>query len=214
MLGIEDYGSDSDSGEQVAQKPQPSTSKGTKPARAPKKITISLPSISSAKDDEDKDTEAEARPAKKRKTGAGSSSLLSMLPAPKEKNPVPQPQRVLGAGSGPGLNFQAAPRTQTASPPKPSVDDENFGGDSVEAALDIEEPEFSSALFRPTSLGKGKKNISVEETSIGRPRPPQPQPSAAPPVDFFSLSKTAQLSSYWLSDIQSVRFHQNICFNF
>jgi hypothetical protein len=68
--------------------PPPSASTSNvppKPKRAPKKITISLPSLT-ATDDNDSDDLKDAGPAAKKprlESGAGSSSLLSMLPAPK-----------------------------------------------------------------------------------------------------------------------------------
>ncbi|KAF8910965.1 mitotic checkpoint regulator, MAD2B-interacting-domain-containing protein [Gymnopilus junonius] len=180
MLGIEEYGSDSDSDEAVPPKQQPTSAKSTKATRPPKKITISLPAISSSKDE---DAE-EDRPSKKRKIGAGSSSLLSILPAPKEKNPAPQIQRVLGAASGPGLNFHSTPRTHDFTVPATSDEDNTTLSETAE------ETNSSSTLFRPTSLGKGKKNVSVEENNINQPLPSQVPPTATPPVDFFSLGST------------------------
>ncbi|KAF9564609.1 hypothetical protein CPC08DRAFT_741341 [Agrocybe pediades] len=198
MLGIEDYGSDSDS--DTSKTPQVSkplpvkapASKAQKPAK--KKITIALPSLSSASNDEP-DAEPE-RPAKKQRTGAGVSSLLSMLPAPKEKNPVvdKQSQRVLGSGAGPGLNFRSTPSLQSANiPSHPTSEQEKPEAQPTEPTTAEESTTSSSSiLFRPTSLAKGKKNISLEETYT-------PQPNLAPPpsnptqeVDFFSLGSTSK----------------------
>lgn len=193
MLGIEDYGSDSDSSlpesSNVAPKSAP---KPSKPQRAPKKITISLPTLSSSKDDDSKDLESD-RPVKKQRTAAGSSSLFSMLPVPKESNPSTRPQsRVLGGGSGSSLSFHAAPLIDNTKLAPHDEEEDNAPSTKQNVALD--EPQLSSAtLFRPTSVGKGKKNISIEETSVNRPSVrPQTQPVAAPSTpafDFFSLGK-------------------------
>lgn len=133
MLGLDTYGSESESENEGQQpsKPQlsPGLTQGTskssiilpppnstttpkasfpppKAKRVPKKITIGLPALS--KDNEEKDDMELDRPAAKRqKTGAGASSLLSMLPAPKQRTPLNgQTERVLGGGKGPGLIFQ------------------------------------------------------------------------------------------------------------
>src|SRR5882762_7999332 len=105
MLGVEDYGSDSDSGNEFT----PSTSKQTIPKkslislpppnsgsglplpppkskRGPKKITIGLPTLPGDSDDnEDDERPAAKRPRLDSGVGAGKSLLLSMLPAPKQK---------------------------------------------------------------------------------------------------------------------------------
>ncbi|KAF5330431.1 hypothetical protein D9619_005623 [Psilocybe cf. subviscida] len=219
MLGIEDYGSDSDSGSRPnspkpsAKQPASSTSqaKATKPQRAPKKFTIALPTVlSSQNDDRDNESPDHDRPSKKRKTGAGVSSLLSMLPTPKEKNPVSQPERVLGGGTGPGLNFRSAP--------KPSVNDSSsflettYGDDEMPLTQQPQEsdsvvPEvttvpLSSTLFRPTHVAKGKKNISLEESNANQPNrtssqvtPKPPSVPAAPAADFFSFSSLKPTSN-------------------
>lgn len=177
MLGIEDYGSDSDSEQSL---PDISTTvvspKTTKTLRGPKKITISLPSISNTHDILEAGDE---RPAKKQKTGgAGSSSLLSMLPLPKQVNLVPQAQRVLGGGTGPGLKFHASTSTMNGSP---SVDQEATSQDVCYV-----EP---ATLFRPTSVSKGRKNISLEETSI-KPTDAIPKETTSAALDFFSLGSS------------------------
>lgn len=190
MLGIEDYGSDSDSGESPKVAPAPTVAQPAVP-KAPrttkKKIAIPLPSITSKDPDEPEDTVID-RPAKKQKTGAGASSLLSMLPAPKEKNPIPQnqPQRTLGSGAGPGLNFRSAPSTTTSSF-TPIERDSEAHEKPVEPVVEDGAAFTSSTLFRPTSLAKGKKNISLEESFTPKPNPAPRQ--AAPTVDFFSLGK-------------------------
>ena len=139
MLGVEGYGSDSDSDSEApqvsttpAQKPvaskpaaksglslPPPSASGSKPSglslpapkkKAPKKITIGLPTLPG--EPKDDDTNDRPPPAKKARleAGAGASALLSMLPAPKNKNPIPQqPERVLGGGRGPGLVFHSKP---------------------------------------------------------------------------------------------------------
>lgn len=176
MLGIEDYGSDSDSEQGLPDTSKRTTvvsSKTAKTPRGPKKITISLPSISNTHDILEAEDE---RPAKKQKTGgAGSSSLLSMLPFPKQVNLIPQTQRILGGGTGPGLKFHASTPTLEGSL---SVDQE---------AAPLDDPYLPPAtLFRPTSVSKGRKNISLEETNI-KPTGAIPKEARSPAVDFFLL---------------------------
>jgi hypothetical protein len=177
MLGIEDYGdSDSDSEPSLSGTSKQTTvviPKSTKTQRGPKKITIPLPPISNAHDDIH---EAEdERPPKKRKTGgAKSSSLISMLPIPKQGNPMAQTR---DGGTEPGLNFRDS--TSTLRIPL-SVDEE---------AAPLGYPHLTPAatLFHPTSVSKGRKNISLEETNI-KPVSATPEQVISPPVDFFSLS--------------------------
>lgn len=131
MLGVEDYGSDSDSDRETPQVsatsahktapsvpaaksglslPPPSASGSSKPSglslpapkkRAPKKITIGLPALPG--EPKDDDLNDRPPPAKKARleAGAGASALLSMLPAPKNKNPV-LPQPERMLGGGRG----------------------------------------------------------------------------------------------------------------
>jgi len=177
MLGIEDYGdSDSDSEPSLSGTSKQTTAvlpKTTKTQRGPKKITIPLPSISNAHDIQEVENE---RPQKKRKTGeASSSSLLSMLPTPKQDNPIPQTRPILGGGTGPGLKFQASTSTLEISP----------SPDQEAASLDNSH-RTPSTQFRPTSVSKGRKNISLEETTF-KPMSATPEQVISPPVDFFSL---------------------------
>lgn len=189
MLGLGEYGSDSDSDTDDVQAPPPPTTTGVKsqslsqssrpasssslvlpPPRTKKKIAIALPSLKSLKDDDDHGEDQE-RPAKKQRleSGAGMSSLLSMLPAPKQKNPVPAaPARVLGGGVG----------NQTlVAGPAPYQESET-----------VDATPSTSLPFLPMSLAKGKSNISLEDE---RPKKaaPRPPPNAAPAVDFFSLGE-------------------------
>lgn len=90
MLGIEDYGSDSDAS--VSPKGSSGTSNLSNSKRTRKKITISLPSLPVTGGSENLEDE---RPAKKPRTSAGTSSLLSMLPMPKQKS-VTQSRVVIG----------------------------------------------------------------------------------------------------------------------
>ncbi len=181
MLGLDDYGSDSDSSRPGSPRADTTSHKSVpKLRRAPKKITIALPTISSKDDNEEEDFE---RPAKKRKT-AGVSSLLSILPTPKQSIPVPVPQRVLGRGLGRGLHI----RSQSSA--------ESTTQDETESTSTVSKVDKnpSTTLFRPTSLAKGRKNISVEEHSINQPRtekPPLQEPStlSEPAVDFFSIGE-------------------------
>ncbi|KAH9484247.1 hypothetical protein JR316_0003727 [Psilocybe cubensis] len=199
MLGIEDYGSDSDTAPDTTNAPSTSASapktapKPTvKPQRPPKKITIALPTMSASKDDDAKESEDNDRPVKKRKTGAGSSSLLSMLPTPKQSNPVPQAQpRVLGGGSGKALNFNATARTSDAESTDANLEQEAYTSSRVEQPE--EDTSSASVLFRPTSVAKGRKNISVEETSLAQIK--FKPATSAPAVDFFSLGSSKSVNS-------------------
>jgi len=175
MLGIEDYGSDSD-GEPGLPDPSKQTtvasSKTKKTPRGPKKITISLPSSSSTHNIPEVGDE---RPAKKRKTGeAGSSSLLSMLPLPKQVNPIPQTQHILRRGTGPGLKSHRSMEEPLPVDQEPASLDDSYL--------------TPAPLFRPTSVGKGRRNISLEETSI-KPTDAIPEETRSPAVDFFSLGR-------------------------
>ena len=181
--------------------------------KAPKKITIGLPSISAPEADDDEPPAK--RPRTEASQGAGKSGLLSMLPAPKNKNPVPaqQTERVLGAGRGPGLVFHTKPQTQAQTNSQQTTvedEDEEENEESTNTAptsggiLEEVEPEAtskpaSSAIpFLPPHLARGKANISTED----KPSLPRSLASAsassaantskpvasAPAVDFFSLS--------------------------
>ena len=187
MLGVEGYGSGSESEPEESAKPlananakslltvlpasaitgEPVTS--TSKAKRPKRITIGLPRISASGEEEQGEP-----PAKRaRTTGAGASSLLSMLPAPKQAAPVPQ--RVLGGKSGPGLVFNA-PRSQFVNDKEAN---ESLTSDKASR----------STSFLPPSLAKGKANISLEdEAAFSKPAAPS-RPSS---VDFFSLGVSSQ----------------------
>ncbi|CDO69524.1 hypothetical protein BN946_scf184785.g29 [Trametes cinnabarina] len=179
-----------------------------KPKKAPKKITIGLPSLPKDEDGHISDTD-ERPPAKKPRlgSGAGASGLLSMLPAPKNKAPVaPEAERVLGAGRGPGLVFKTAPTTNALAR-SATVEDADDADDHDKNA-DTLDPSHSAILeekgdttvekkpsipFMPTSVARGKANVSLEEKpSVPTTRPPV---SSAPAVDFFSLGSTSSSSS-------------------
>lgn len=186
MLGIEAYGSDSDSDNDTpAPSQKPALSKPQK--RAPKKITIGLPSLPPPRNDDD-DLE-EAKPAAKKRrleNGAGSSGLLSMLPAPKQKNPtLPTPERVLGGGHKPGLVFNTV-RATPASVVQGGADESKPKLDSSPADLENTTTTTTTAsfAFRPTSVARGKPNISLEEGDKKLPTRVAPQ---EPAVNFFSL---------------------------
>lgn len=177
MLGLDDYGSDSDSTHSNSQQADSASQKSAaKPRRAPKKFTIALPTISSNDDNKEKDFE---RPAKKRKTGAGVSSLLSILPTPKQKNPVSvsATQRVLSPSG-----FTSATLTETTGQGDETDSTSTFKTDGLSENL-------STTVFRPTALARGKKNISVEEHSINQPQAEKTlsSTSSEPRVDFFSI---------------------------
>ncbi|KAI8998598.1 mitotic checkpoint regulator, MAD2B-interacting-domain-containing protein [Trametes punicea] len=173
--------------------------------KAPKKIAIGLPSL--PKDDEHDTSDADDRPAKKPRleSGAGASSLLTMLPAPKNKAPVaPESERVLGAGRGRGLLFKTAPsapaRTTTVEDAE-DAEDHDEKADALDSSYSAvleervqEKTEKKPSIpFMPTSVARGKANVSLEE----KPAAPTPRPSAlsAPAVDFFSLSTASPSSS-------------------
>ncbi|KAK0483658.1 mitotic checkpoint regulator, MAD2B-interacting-domain-containing protein [Armillaria novae-zelandiae] len=181
MLGLEDYGSGSESEWETeaktqasssinsqSLKPQSKTTSIALPPRTKKRVAISLPSLKPVKDDGDE--QVVSRPAAKKprlESGARTSSLMSMLPAPKQKNPVSPPlERVLGGGTGQALSFNTPP----SAPPTD------------------EEAPAPSIPFLPPSLAKGRSNISLEKD---RPKPPARTPAPAPPlaVDFFSLGE-------------------------
>ncbi|OJT04305.1 hypothetical protein TRAPUB_4939 [Trametes pubescens] len=170
-----------------------------KTRKAPKKIAIGLPSLSK---DDDRTSDTDDRPPTKKarlESGAGASGLLSMLPAPKNKAPIaPAAERVLGGGRGPGLVFKAAP---SASARTATVEDaEDSEGDMQrQDVLDSSHPSIleektekkaplpkASIPFMPTSVARGKANVSVEEKHSA----PVSRPSA-PAVDFFSLGESA-----------------------
>jgi proline-rich protein PRCC len=194
MLGVEDYGSGSESEREDSAKsitnanaertlltalPAPkatgATVIATSKAKRPKKITIGLPSLPASVDNE-----YDEPPAKRaRTTGSGASSLLSILPAPKQAAPVPQ--RVLGGKSGPGLVFNSS-----RSIPSQSVNDQETSGT---IASDRTSDSTSTSLL-PPSLAKGKANISLENelntsSKLAVPRKPSS-------VDFFALGASTR----------------------
>lgn len=176
MLGLASYDSDSDS-ESTQQTPLP-----PKPAkRAPKKIAIGLPSLPT--EDKEDDEQPAAKKVRLNSGGAAKSSLFSMLPAPKKADPVPPaPQRVLGGGQRPGLVFNTQPII-----PTPTTEAEGE-----------EEVSSYSTLLVPTSVSKGRSNISLEEGTSKNIKP-TPKP-VAPAVDFFSLGMFIVLDIILSSD--------------
>ncbi|KAI0748170.1 mitotic checkpoint regulator, MAD2B-interacting-domain-containing protein [Daedaleopsis nitida] len=174
-----------------------------KTKKAPKKIAIGLPSLPKESDGDVSDPDD--RPAAKKPrldSGAGASALLSMLPAPKNVAPVPAaPERVLGGGRGPGLVFKTASNRQARTTTVEDVEEEaedpgetNGTLDSSHSAILEEKVVKKPPLpFMPTSVSRGKANISVEEK---HPAPiSRPAVSAAPAVDFFSLGSSSASSS-------------------
>jgi proline-rich protein PRCC len=210
MLGVEDYGSDSDNEyppnastpakethdlpfkQPAPVKPAKTGSNASIMAKRPaKKITIGLPTLPAEPEDE---IDAGRPPVKKQRlnSGAGSSSLLSMLPAPKQKDPVaPPPERVLGAGRRPGLVFDNPRSIKTSA--LPLVD--NTAGEDVDDSVDPRDTleVESTTLFRPTSLKRA--NISVEERSEPPKKVPPKVPSQ-PPTNFFSLGSFILLGCF------------------
>ena len=188
MFGLEDYCSDSDN-----DRPKSIVSGAPrKTQRPPKKIAIALPVIKgSSPVDESEDIE---RPVKRQKIGAGASSLLSMLPTPKQATPSLPPQRVLGGGAAKGPTF--AFRTQSAAILLDTAgeDDEEPPAAVIQRQTADVQGQSTAPLFRPPSLAKGKKNVSVEEPGINRSVSKQ-KSLPAPTVDFFSLGEADTLCS-------------------
>ncbi|KAM5532049.1 hypothetical protein V8D89_014300 [Ganoderma adspersum] len=172
-----------------------------------KKIAIGLPGLS--KDADEANSDDDERPATKKprlESGAGSSALLSMLPAPKNKAPIPAaPERVLGGGRGPGLVFKTAPSHPSRMTAVEDVEEDEADGAPPADTLDSsysaileerkEEAEASPLPFMPTSVRRGKANVSVEERHPVPVSRPIGTPASA--VDFFSLglSSSSQASS-------------------
>lgn len=184
MLGIEDYGSDSDNDhttDVTESSATNTTSVTTKQSQrlalppsnrkhGPKKITIGLPNFKTSRDSPDNDENNDQPPAaKKPRTGSGVSSLLSMLPPPKKVAPERPPGRVLGAGNGSSLVFSQL---------------------STSVSSNASEADITPLpLFTPASLGKRKANISVEEDHRTLTTPPVAQTVAG--LNFFSLGTSA-----------------------
>ncbi|KAJ7709864.1 mitotic checkpoint regulator, MAD2B-interacting-domain-containing protein [Mycena rosella] len=215
-LGLGDYGSDSENGDgdeeaSIAQpvrplKSVPSTAPSKmalpppKQRRGPKKITIGLPTLNPTEDDTD-DLKDECPAAKKPRleTGAGMSSLVSMLPAPKQKNPVlPPPERVLGGGGGPGLVFNA-PRPAA----RQSAAAEGGHSSEVQDVIPDSTSLSTSFSFRPTSLAKGRANISLEEGATKAPPRTATKAAPTPAVDFFSLGAATPAASHTVASSSS-----------
>lgn len=162
MLGIEDYASDSDASEPKESLISKTSHPSSKTKRAPKKITVALPSLPATDSAENSEDE---RPAKKLRTGAGTSSLLSMLPTPK-RNPVNQSQVGVGGAKTEILDHKLSTQASKDQDPTP--------------------PSLSSSLsLMPSSLGKGKGNISVEEVNINQAA----QTRHSSGTDFFALGE-------------------------
>ena len=172
MLGVDDYGSDSDgdNGTPSTSLAKPRLPSLPAPKRTVKKITIGLPVLANEREEHD-DLE-DVRPQSKRprlESGAGSSSLVSMLPAPKQKTlGLPPPERVLGGGRGKSFVFETS-RTAHVPGEKPL-------------------PAHTQPNFLPPSVQQKRPNISLDECD---PKPQEAIVSDKPDalaVDFFSLS--------------------------
>ncbi|KIK08591.1 hypothetical protein K443DRAFT_672118 [Laccaria amethystina LaAM-08-1] len=180
MLGLDDYGSDLSDCESPVDVSVPRP-----PKRAPKKLAIKLPTLSTLPA-EDRDEIPEERPTKRSRLGAGSSSLLSMLPVPKQSTPNTLPQRVLGGGTGPGLVFNTGRSTQRETNESTVELDFNDVNTSPPTS-NVSESEPSRPSLLPPSLLKRKANISLD-SSQGRS---VSGASSTPTVDFFSLGSTS-----------------------
>jgi len=198
MLGLDDYGSGSESENEHenprATQPQliPNPSSDSLPIksitkRAPKKkITIELPALLKDRDEEIDDLELE-KPALKRQkkmSGAGVSSLLSILPAPQQRKAVPhqqqqEEQRVLGGGKAPGLVFDSKSSV-------PASKTKQEGGEEEGPTMSTVSNGGSSLPFLPPSLIKGKANVSLEDDPKKKVHTKPAYPTAEA-VDFFSI---------------------------
>lgn len=212
MLGLDDYGSGSESeSEKTSRSVRPTPAQtqvkkqpvvaGAKlrPNRVTKKITIGLPSLSSTNDDRDNLEESEKPTAKRRKVegGAGGSSLFSMLPAPKQTaySAPSAPQRVLGGGQKPGLVFHTRP-SESSTP----FDPHEFSDEPTSSfiklkpeptSLALESGEGTSSLLAmlPPSVARGRPNLSLEEVGLKKPATKSTTLKVEPTVDHFSLSE-------------------------
>ncbi|KAI0709291.1 mitotic checkpoint regulator, MAD2B-interacting-domain-containing protein [Earliella scabrosa] len=168
-----------------------------KTKKAPKKIAIGLPDLPKEANDDASDDERPAAKKPRLESGAGASGLLSMLPAPKNKPLVPAaPERVLGGGRGPGLVFKTAP----SQPRRTTIVEDAEDADDAEEPTETLDSSYSAILeerkvekkpplpFMPTSVSRGKANISVEEKHTV---PISQKVSSAPAVDFFSLGSSS-----------------------
>ncbi|ESK97025.1 hypothetical protein Moror_6603 [Moniliophthora roreri MCA 2997] len=211
MLGLEGYGSGSDSDDNTLQAPPPKLKKPTTtvksssslslPApsggtKAKRKVAIGLPELKPAENEDQVDDGERAAKKPRLEAGAGRSSLLSMLPAPKQKAPVlPAPERVLGAGKGPGLVFNARPAASAPHENGEEAQDDDGDEGSIQkdnsAAAPPSSTSSSSVAFLPPSLKKGRSNISLEEGKSRAPPRTVPSKPAAPAVDFFSLGSSS-----------------------
>ncbi|KIY43376.1 hypothetical protein FISHEDRAFT_62480 [Fistulina hepatica ATCC 64428] len=219
-LGLDDYGSGSDSepentvsqagssqfapsAKAPAPVPLPSSPKLAPKSKPTKKLKIGLPALKPVNDSDNSDDEPPPAKKPRLKTGAGRSSLLDMLPAPKQKlSPSVAPQKVLGGGQGNAFAFEARTKSATSSDSVsvPALDD---NAAEAEPKMDTHDPDDVTAKapkasipFMPTSVRRGKANVSVEEYGMARPSSSKaPTVSAALSIDFFSLTDQKASSS-------------------
>ena len=176
VLGIEDYGSSSES-ESESTQPTPSTIKSPlasklpppakkstvalpngsgglslpppKTKRGPKKITIGLPTLSG--DSKDDVGEEDERPAAKKPRldsgkGAGASALLSMLPAPKQKGPAVAPPPERVLGGGKGPGLVFNITRSSITPTAPVIDGDESESESAPISLNRDQEDTAPAI--------------------------------------------------------------------
>ncbi|KZT26371.1 hypothetical protein NEOLEDRAFT_1177774 [Neolentinus lepideus HHB14362 ss-1] len=232
MLGVEDYGSDNDSEQEVTRQSRRSTSTAVSKSQSsqPSKTNLSHPPSGNA-------TAPKAAgaglslPPPKSKPGQKKKKITIDLPSLEDegdneddKPAAKKPRLESGAGKSSLLSMLPAPKRKAPLPPPKervlgggqglglmfkthgpvveSTEDDTYGVED-EGDWSSSKPPISSVSFLPPSLQKGKANISTEG-------PPKTTAKvilkAAPAADFFSLGMTmffGALSHYSLFRIGS-----------
>ncbi|KAI0807540.1 mitotic checkpoint regulator, MAD2B-interacting-domain-containing protein [Fomes fomentarius] len=199
----------SNAGASTSKSPSGLSLPAPKSKKAPKKIAIGLPSLPKQPAEDASDDERPAAKKPRLESGAGASALLSMLPAPKNAAPVAAaPERILGGGRGPGLVFKTAPSRPARTTTVEDVEDDRDAevptdtlDDAHSAILEAVEKK-PSLPFMPTSVARGKANVSVEEKHLAPLS--RPTASSSPAVDFFSLGSSSSSSASSTPKLSSV----------
>ncbi|KAG6371021.1 hypothetical protein JVT61DRAFT_10743 [Boletus reticuloceps] len=220
MLGIEDYGSDVESGDDTSNTasnttPTPSTPSSLRSKLPPPtssssySLSLSEPSRSSSITH----TKNSAAAPKPKRTKKKNAINLSSLPFPKTTKTTvhtrrsPASHRAQAAGNllclvgflrrkpAPVIEKQAEHAVGVAGTEESPVDVDDAGVAEVDGPIDVSAP---STSFLPPSLKKGKADMSLEDQGPYKPPPStatQPQKAAlpAPALDFFSLGRVRHL---------------------